>query len=151
MAVTIKRVVAASTAVFLSFGCGGEKAPERIAFASDRDGNFEIYVMNADGSNQTNLTNDPAGDLAPIWSPDGSRIAFASSRDGNPEVYVMNADGSGLANLTGNPDYDGSHAWSPRRHQGRLQLRAERLVQQGCLCHERRRLRPYKGQQQSRS
>ncbi len=87
----------------------------QIAFVSDRDGNFEIYVMNADGSGQTNLTNNPAVDglLGIDWSPDGSRIAFTSDRDGNDEVYVMNADGSGLTNLTNNPADDSHPAWSP--------------------------------------
>ena len=43
----------------------------QIAFASDRDGNGEVYVMDADGSNQTRLTNNPAFDFGPAWSPDG--------------------------------------------------------------------------------
>src|SRR4030095_894565 len=62
----------------------------KIAFASDRDGNSEIYVMDADGINQTRLTNSVTFDVAPSWSPDGSKIAFVSNRDGNDEVYVMN-------------------------------------------------------------
>ena len=53
----------------------------RIAFHSERDGNPEIYVMNADGSNVTQLTNHPQYDLHPAWSPDGRRIAFTSYRD----------------------------------------------------------------------
>jgi len=64
----------------------------RIAFQSDRDGEFEIYVINADGSNLTRLTGNPAKDVFPAWSPDGSHIAFVSDRDGNAEIYVMNAD-----------------------------------------------------------
>ena len=91
----------------------GAPATGRIAFASNRDGNAEVYVMNADGSGQTNLTNNPASDAVATWSPDGTRIAFASYRDGNSEVYVMNADGSGQVNLTNNPAGDGSPAWSP--------------------------------------
>jgi hypothetical protein len=85
----------------------------RIAFTSNRDGNWEIYVMNADGSGVTRLTNNPAEDDLPSWSPDGRRIAFASNRDGNREIYVMNADGSGQINLTNNPAYDGVPSWSP--------------------------------------
>ena len=67
-----------------------------IAFVSDRDGNQEIYVMNADGSGLTSLTNNAADDYDPAWSPDGRQIAFYSDRDGNWEIYLMNADGSGL-------------------------------------------------------
>src|SRR3989442_11795477 len=67
-----------------------------IAFTSDRDGNAEIYTMNADGTGQTNLTNNPFFDCCPAWSPDGTRIAFTSNRDGNVEIYVMNADGTGV-------------------------------------------------------
>jgi len=67
----------------------------KIAFMSDRDGNNEIYVMNTDGSGQKNLTNYPAEDAEPAWSPDGTRIAFTSLRDGNFEIYVMNTDSSG--------------------------------------------------------
>ena len=64
-------------------------------FVSWRDGNGEVYVMNADGSAPENLTRHPANDCHPAWSPDGRRIAFVSRRDGNSEIYVMNADGSG--------------------------------------------------------
>lgn len=78
----------------------------KIAFMSLRDGNPEIYVMNVDGSEQTRLTNHPASDNQPVWSPDGSKIAFSSERDGNVEIYVMNADGSGQRRLTNHPAHD---------------------------------------------
>ena len=71
----------------------------RIAFQSNRDGNDEIYVMNADGSNPVRLTSDGHSNGVPDWSPDG-RIVFASDRDGNFEIWVMNADGTGLTQLT---------------------------------------------------
>jgi len=80
-------------------------AQGKIAFVSGRDGNGEIYVMNADGTGVTRLTNDPANDIQPAWSPDGSRIAFASNRggpvfSGHYELYVMNADGTNVTQLT---------------------------------------------------
>jgi RNA polymerase sigma factor (sigma-70 family) len=85
----------------------------RIAFESDRDGNGEVYVMNADGSGQTNLSRNPADDGWPNCSTDGSRIAFVSYRDGNGEIYVMNADGSGQTRLTNDPAWDYGPVWSP--------------------------------------
>lgn len=89
-------------------------AASRIAFHSNRDGNFfEIYTMNTDGSAVTRLTNHPAWDDDPAWSPDGSRIAFRSNRDGNWEIYVMNADGSAVTRLTNNAAFDAQPEWSP--------------------------------------
>ncbi len=84
-----------------------------IAFQSDRDGDWEIYTADADGSGQTALTDNGARDIVPTWSPDGTRIAFASDRDGNYEVYVMNADGSGQTRLTDNIASDSLPSWSP--------------------------------------
>ena len=76
--------------------------------------NGEIYVMNADGSEQTNISNNPAFDGYPHWSPDGKKIAFMTSRDGiNYEIYVMNADGTSQTRLTNNADLDAEPSWSP--------------------------------------
>jgi len=70
--------------------------------------------MNADGTGQANLTNNPKGDYlslwASAWSPDGSQILF-ESEDG--QIYVMNADGTGQTNLSNDPGKDFTPAWSP--------------------------------------
>jgi TolB protein len=84
-----------------------------IVFVSFRDGNGEVYVMDADGSSPRNLTQDPAKDVRPRWSPDGRSIAFVSSRDRQPEIYVMNADGSGKRNVTRDRAQDDYPTWSP--------------------------------------
>ena len=84
-------------------------AKDKIVFASyfrEEDGNVEIYIMNIDGSEQVNLTNNSANDDYPSFSPDGSKIAFTSDRDGNLEIYTMNVDGSDQVRLTNNPAND---------------------------------------------
>jgi Tol biopolymer transport system component len=84
-----------------------------IVFVSWRDGNGEVYAMNADSSSPRNLTQHPAKDVRPAWSPDGRRIAFVSSRDGRSQIYVMNADGSGKRNVSRNRANDDYPTWSP--------------------------------------
>jgi dipeptidyl aminopeptidase/acylaminoacyl peptidase len=71
-----------------------------IVFQTNRDGNAEIYTMNAEGTDRVNLTMNPAEDIQPRWSPDGGQIVFVSNRTGNDEIYTMNADGSGVTRLT---------------------------------------------------
>ena len=61
----------------------------KIAFSSTRHGDSEIYVMDSDGRNHVRLTDDPANDSEPSWSPDGKRIAFVSRRSGVSQIYVM--------------------------------------------------------------
>jgi len=73
-----------------------------IAFVSDQNGNSEIYTMYTDGSGMTDLTNNPAVDMNPFWSPDGTRIAFQSDRTGLMQIYVMDSDGSNVVQLTNN-------------------------------------------------
>jgi TolB protein len=85
----------------------------RIVFTSDRDGNFEIYTINADGTAPLRLTDNPGDDLEPAWSPDGRMVAFTSFREENWDVYVMDADGSDLRRLTRDEAYDGTPVWSP--------------------------------------
>jgi Tol biopolymer transport system component len=64
------------------------------------NGTLDIYTMRPDGSGLTNLTNDPAHDVDPYWSPDGKRIAFLSDRAGYMQIFVMNADGSDVFQVT---------------------------------------------------
>ncbi len=85
----------------------------RLVFDSLRDGNTEIYVMNADGSDPHRLTDDPGEDWGAAWSPDGKQIAFNSNRTGNMQVYVVNGDGSGLTRLTHDDADDREPIWSP--------------------------------------
>jgi len=98
----------------------------RIVFDSERDGNFEIYVMNADGSNQQNLTNYSRDDQFPAWSPDGNRISFTSwgREDGlRAAIFAMDPDGSNVTRLSKSigkqdaPRFPGDWAsfsrWSP--------------------------------------
>jgi Tol biopolymer transport system component len=73
----------------------------KIAFTSDRDGNREIYVMNADGTNQVRLTNNTIVDDHPTWSPAGLKIALVSERTtGGRGIFTMNPDGTDRTEVT---------------------------------------------------
>jgi Tol biopolymer transport system component len=103
----------------------------KILFMSNRipdtsfTARFQIYVMNSDGSNVSQLTfpnpardstghvKDTTSNYHPAWSPDGTKIAFGSSRDTNPQIYVMDPNGSNVVRLTHNSAADGQPAWSP--------------------------------------
>lgn len=92
--------------------------PCSIVFETDRDGNWEIYSMAADGSALRNLSNNPGDDLAPVWSPDGSQVAFVSNRENGAEggqfIYIMNADGSAVRQLS----LENESKWPDWSHDG---------------------------------
>jgi WD40-like Beta Propeller Repeat len=88
----------------------------RIVFETNRDGNEEIYTMNADGTNRVDLTRNPADDTDPRWSADGSRIVFASNRTGNYQIYAMNADGSAVTRVTHDANDDRRPTWTADGH-----------------------------------
>src|ERR1041385_6856957 len=105
-----RALTAGAASLLIACSCFGSSAQEpslsgQIAFNSDRDGNWEIYSIIADGGHVTRLTNDPAQDQGPQWSPDGRQIAFTSDRSavpdqyGNWALYVMDADGSHIRPL----------------------------------------------------
>ncbi len=99
----------------------------QIAFASNQTGDYDIFVWGVSGaqdqadvagsteevSERVNLTNNPAKDMHPAWSPDGSQLAFESDRSGQWQVWVMGSDGSNLRQLTTGPADSGNPAWSP--------------------------------------
>ncbi len=85
----------------------------RIAFASNVNNNFEIYVLNPSTGESDVLTTNSWDDLYPAWSPDGKKIAFTTNRDSNWDIYVMDANGKNLKRLTNDPVYEGNPVWSP--------------------------------------
>jgi Tol biopolymer transport system component len=107
-------------------GAGGSALPpgEWIVFASDRDGDSELFAMHPDGTGRRRVTRNRVEDFFPVVSPDGAKIAFVSSRSGDDDIYAMNRDGTGLRPLTRNgttadgaPIQDEAPSWSP---DGRL-------------------------------
>ncbi len=83
----------------------------RILFHSIRSGNPDIYRIDKNGVMR--LTDNPARDERPVWSPDGTKIAYVSDRDGNKEIYIMDADGKNQRRLTSNDWDDQGPSWSP--------------------------------------
>ena len=84
-----------------------------ISFTADLTGNLDIYIMDINRKDPVNLTNHPAEDSSPTWSPDGSAFAYVSHRDGNPEIYVMEMNNKESRRLTNNRATDIDPAWSP--------------------------------------
>jgi Tol biopolymer transport system component len=85
----------------------------RIAFRRTGSNRQDIFLLNGDGTAFINLTDHPAGDTDPVWSPDGARIAWVSNRSGKSELYVMNVDGTGLTQVTNDPGSVRFPSWSP--------------------------------------
>ena len=101
-----------SAASLLTVSSAATGLSGRIVFTSNRSGNFDIWVMNADGSGLQQLTTTRGGDRIPAWSPDGSKIVFMKASF-NPDLYVMNANGSNVRRLTDAVDEDCCPDWSP--------------------------------------
>lgn len=91
---------------------------KRLAYVEAKDLALNIRVIDPDGSNPVNITDNVYTNAFPLWSPDGKQIAFVSSREGTRmemargDIYVMNADGSGAVNHTRNNDEDNYPTWS---------------------------------------
>ena len=84
----------------------------KIAFESFRNSNYDIYIMDHDGSNEQQLTTHSASDQTPAFSPDGQSIVFASARDLNFEIYTVRIDGSGLTRITTTPDFEANPSFN---------------------------------------
>ena len=98
-----------------AFDCSPAWSPDgaKLSFVTDRDGDSEVYIMDADGSNPTNVTQNPAEDFASSWTSDGTRLIFDTERDGNWEIYSILLDGTGLVRLTTHSADDEFPAWRP--------------------------------------
>ena len=77
-----------------------DESKQKIAFVTDRDGNYEIYVMDVDGKNLANLTNNDSLDFSPSWSSENSQLYFYSKRDGNAEIYSLDLESKKASRLT---------------------------------------------------
>lgn len=114
----VRSALAVGVCALLAGGtvAGGANRPWKLALTSNRQGDSEIYSMNADGTGVHRLTRTPGYDGATsAWSPDGRKLLYYTQdrRIGNPEVFVMNADGSGKRNLSHNRAWDSPGGWSP--------------------------------------
>ena len=108
---------------------GGVLSPDgkTIALTLSKDGNSEIYLINAKtGKTVKRLTKNTALDTSPSWSPDGSKIAFVSNRGGNPHIYIMNSDGTEQKRITFQGTYNQTPQWSPKGDRILFTARDER-------------------------
>ena len=107
-------------AIIVLLMCVATAASSKIVFNSNMDGNYEIYVMDDDGTNVQRLTHHPDKDKTPRWSPDGKQIAFTREKRWEPgqklqqlDVFIMNKDSSQLQQITDHPGLDVQPEWSP--------------------------------------
>lgn len=105
-------------AKYRGMNTGASFSPDgsKIALTLSKDGNPEIYVINAkDGSIIKRVTDNRAIDTSPAWSPDGSQLAFVSDRNGGPQIFVTSANGGGATQVSFNGNYNTTPAWSPKK------------------------------------
>ena len=85
-----------------------------ILFTSDRNNNWDIYLIQPDGSGLTRMTDSPEVDADPAWSPNGQTIAFRSRRDGSSDIFFMDSDGSNPVNLINDPEMSLDDEFAPQ-------------------------------------
>ncbi len=100
-------------ALMVASDCTAQEFDQRIVFASNRDGDWDIYSMDVNGNNLVQLTDHPASDEYPACSPDGRRIAFTSDRGITHDLYVMDSDGKNVVRLTQDNFLKGNPNWTP--------------------------------------
>jgi WD40 repeat protein len=106
-----------------SYDSGPAWSPDgkEIAFESDLDGDMDIYIMNADGTNVRQITHNTIWDEGPAWSPDGRQLAFSSGADNlHLDIWTMNRDGTNLKQLTTYPGRDESPDWGVNPHPAQV-------------------------------
>ncbi len=102
----------------LSHGNAFSPDGQSIVFTSDRDNNRNIYLMNINSTNLTQLTTHISDDYEPVFSPDGQSVVFTSERDGNKEVYLIDIESRNIKNLTEDPGDD----WNPRFYEDNMKI-----------------------------
>ena len=111
--VVLRTVLLLSGCLLFIANWAGAAKSKWISFASNRTGNFDIYGMDTNGENLRNLTNHPAREMEPAWSPDGRFLAYVSNRDGDFKIYVMDTRTGENRRLTDHHESEWAPVWSP--------------------------------------